>query len=151
MYDAPAFGTAVPDKCAASTTQQIAIRAAPEDRERADGDFTEAVDADLLWSHSRIRRKRSEQRFLLVLGCREAEQLPARLAGPAAEGPVLGVEGAQSREVVPLARLVDRTHRCCHLGRRGLLIHSVTPVGGEVYRAGNSRSRRRAVTGESRR
>ena len=151
MYDAPAFGTAVPDECAAPTTQHIAIRAAPEDRERADGDFTEAVDPDLLWSHSRIRRKRSEQRFLLVLGRREVEQLPARLAGPAAEGPVHGVEGAQSREVVPLARLVDRTHRCCHLGRRGLLIHSVTPVGGEVYRADNSRSRRRAVTGESRR
>ena len=59
MYDAPAFGTAVPDECAAPTTQHIAIRAAPEDRERADGDFTEAVDADLLWSHPRIRRKRS--------------------------------------------------------------------------------------------
>src|SRR6266571_1999293 len=82
MYDAPAFGTAVPDECAAPTTQHIAIRAAPEDRERADGDFTEAVDADLLWSHSRLRRKRSEHRFLLVLGRREAEQLPARLAGP---------------------------------------------------------------------
>ena len=45
MYDAPAFGTAVPDECAAPTTQHIAIRAAPKDRKRADGDFTEAVDA----------------------------------------------------------------------------------------------------------
>src|SRR5207245_3134872 len=85
MYDAPAFGTAVPDECAAPTTQHIAIRPAPEDRERAAGDFTEAVDADLLWSHSRVRRQRPEHRFLLVLGRREAEQLPARLAGPAAD------------------------------------------------------------------
>src|SRR5438046_10011154 len=68
MYDAPAFGTAVPDECAAPTTKHIAIRAAPEDSERADGDFTEAIDADRLWRHSRIRRKRSEHRFLLLPG-----------------------------------------------------------------------------------
>ena len=101
MYDAPAFGTAVPDECAAPTTQHIAIRAAPEDRERADGDFTEAVDADLLWRHPRIRRQRPEHRFLLVLGRGEAEELATRLAGPPAEGPVHGVEGTQCREVVP--------------------------------------------------
>ena len=127
MYDAPAFGTAVPDECAAPTTKHIAIRAAPEDSERADGDFTEAIDADLLWSHSRIRRKRSEHRFLLVLGRGEAEQLAARLAGPPAEGPVRRMEGAQCREVVPLGRLVYRTHRCGYLGRRRMLIHDATP------------------------
>src|SRR5438067_6788161 len=35
---------------------------------------------------------------------REALQLIARLAGPPAEGPIQGVEGAQCREVVPLGQ-----------------------------------------------
>src|SRR5437667_10339428 len=112
MHDAPARRTAMPDECAAPTTQHLAIRAAPEDPERAHCDFTEAVDADLLWRHPRIRRQRPEHRFLLVLGRGEAEQLTARLAGPPAERPVRGMKGAQCREVVPLGRLVDRTHRC---------------------------------------
>src|SRR5436305_12802326 len=68
MYDAPAFGTAVPDECAAPTMLHLAIRAAPEDRERAYRDFTEAVAADLLWRHSRIGRQRPEHLFFLALG-----------------------------------------------------------------------------------
>src|SRR5207244_1687816 len=125
-HDAPACRTAVPDECAAPTMQHVAIRAAPEDPERAHRDFTEAVDADLLWRHPRIGRQRPEHRFLLVLGRGEAEQLAARLAGPPAEGPVHGVESAQCREVLPLGRLVDRTHRCGYLGRRRVLIHDGT-------------------------
>src|SRR5438876_3589845 len=104
MHDAPACWTAVPDEGAAPTLQHLAIRAAPKDRERAQRDFTEAVDADLLWRHPRIGRQRPKHRFLLVLGRREAEQLAARLAGLPAEGPVHGVEGAQCREVAPLGR-----------------------------------------------
>src|SRR5438132_11440870 len=127
MDDAPACRTAVPDECAAPAMQHLAIRAAPEDRERAHRDFTEVVDADLLWRHPRIEWQRPEHRFLLVLGRGEAKQLAARLARPPAEGPVHGVEGAQCREVVPLGRLVDRTHRCGYLGRRGMLIHDATP------------------------
>src|SRR5437870_961470 len=133
MHDAPACGTAVPDERATPTIQHLAIRAAPEDRECAHRDFTEAVDADLLWRQARIGRQRPEHCFLLVLRRGEVEQLAARLAGPPAEGAVHGVEGTQCREVVPLGRLVDRTHRCGYLGRRGILIHAATPVGGEVY------------------
>src|SRR5437763_813475 len=111
MHDAPARGAAVPDECAAPTMHHLAIRAPPEDPERAYRDFTEAVDADLLWHDPRVGR-----------------QLTARLAGPPAEGRVHGVEGAQCRVVVPLCRLVDLTHRCGYLGRRGMLIHDATPL-----------------------